>query len=92
MQSARGMQGNLWEWVQSAREMLGDAGECRELTGVDAKRQGNAGKSRGMPLDLWEWMQSTREMLGNAGESQGNVSAYKVIAGFREVQGNARGM
>ena len=84
------MQGNLWEWVQSAREML-DAGECLELTGVDAKWHGNAEKSRGIPADLWEWVESTREMLGNAGESQGNVSACKVIAGFREVQGNARG-
>ena len=27
--NARECQGNVWEWVQSARGMLGNAGECQ---------------------------------------------------------------
>ena len=40
-------QGNVWEWVQSARVMHGNAVECRAMPGerkrVGVMSQGNAG-------------------------------------------------
>ena len=38
--NARECQGNVWEWVKTARGMQGNAGECRGM-------QGNAGGTYG---------------------------------------------
>ena len=64
MQSARGMHGNVWDWVQSDKGMQGNEGEYKgnECMGVDAKCQGNAGESCGMLEHMV--VQSARPMPG----------------------------
>ena len=42
-------QGNVWKWVQSAREMLGNAGDTRGTYGSGCKLPGESRECRGMP-------------------------------------------
>ena len=76
--------GNLREWVYSARGIQGNAVECRGTPGermvLCAKCQGNTGESQG---NLWEWVQC-----------QGNAGVYRGIRGEHmgvgvNCQGNA---
>ena len=71
-------QGNVWEWVQSARGMEGNPmrmygsgyklpGECMGM-GVGAKCPGNAGECRGMQRMPGERMGVGVTCQGNAGE------------------------
>ena len=77
-------QGNVWEWVQSARGMLGNAtatygsgavpGECRKCWGMPGERMGVGAKCQ-----------------GNAGECHSNVWEWCSARGMQEMLGNARG-
>ena len=55
-------QGNVREWVQSVRGMLGNAGNARGMYGSGCKVAGNVGQIRGM-----------RELMGVGAKCQGEA-------------------
>ena len=76
----RGMQGNtgksqrnVWEWVQSARGMLGMQGDAKGTHGSGCKLPGECSECRGMPGErtgVGVYCQ------GNAGDYQGNAREW----------------
>ena len=64
-------QGNVQEWVQSARRIQGNARGTYWSSGY--KGPGNAGECRGMPGERIGVGVNGQGNAGNAGESQGNV-------------------
>ena len=56
----QGIQGNVWEWVQIARGIQGNARGCK---GVGEMCQEITGGCQG---NVWMWVQTAREMQWNA--------------------------
>ena len=83
-------QGNVQEWVQSARGIQGNARGTYWSSGY--KGPGNAGECRGMPgerMGVGVNCQGNTGNAGNVGEWQGNVSE---MYSARGMQGTTRGM
>ena len=64
-------QGNLCEWVQSARECRECRGMPGERMGVGLNCQGNAGNAGECQGYVWEWVYSARGMQGTTRGMQG---------------------
>ena len=74
-------QGNVWEWVQSARGMLGMQGDAKGTYGSGCKLPGECSECRGMP----------RERMGVGVNCQGIAGNAVECRGMQGMQGNARG-